>query len=46
MHGIKALVAKSYIDNLSEESTKGMLEKARQGYGRPMHRSAMPTLSI
>lgn len=31
MHGIKVLVAKSYIDNLSEESTKGMLEKARQG---------------
>lgn len=31
MHGIKVLVAKSYIDNLSEEATKGMQEKARQG---------------
>jgi len=31
MHGIKVLMAKSYIDNLSEESTKGMVEKARQG---------------
>ncbi len=31
MHGIKVLMAKSYIDNLSEEATKGMAEKARQG---------------
>lgn len=31
MHGIKVLVAKSYIDNLSEEAAKGMAEKARQG---------------
>jgi site-specific DNA recombinase len=31
MHGIKVLVAKNYIDNLSEETRKGMLEKARQG---------------
>jgi DNA invertase Pin-like site-specific DNA recombinase len=31
MHGIKVLMAKNYIDNLSEESRKGMLEKARQG---------------
>lgn len=31
MHGIKVLMAKSYIDNLSEEATKGMVEKARQG---------------
>jgi site-specific DNA recombinase len=31
MHGIKVLVAKNYIDNLSEESSKGMMEKARQG---------------
>lgn len=29
--GIKALMAKNYIDNLSEESKKGMLEKAEQG---------------
>ncbi len=31
MHGIKVLMAKNYIDNLSEESRKGMLEKAAQG---------------
>src|SRR5262245_347597 len=27
MHGIKVLMAKNYIDNLSEEARKGMLEK-------------------
>ena len=31
IHGIKVLMAKNYIDNLSEETKKGMLEKARQG---------------
>jgi site-specific DNA recombinase len=31
MHGIKVLMAKNYIDNLSEEVRKGMLEKAEQG---------------
>ncbi len=31
MHGIKVLMAKNYIDNLSEEATKGMKEKAQQG---------------
>lgn len=31
MHGIKVLMAKNFIDNLSEESSKGMREKARQG---------------
>jgi site-specific DNA recombinase len=31
MHGIRVLMAKNYIDNLSEETRKGMLEKARQG---------------
>jgi site-specific DNA recombinase len=31
MHGIKVLLAKNYIDNLSEEASKGMLEKAEQG---------------
>jgi site-specific DNA recombinase len=31
MHGIKVLVAKNYIDNLSEEARKGMQEKAEQG---------------
>ena len=32
MHGIKVLMAKNYIDNLSEETRKGMNEKAAQGY--------------
>jgi DNA invertase Pin-like site-specific DNA recombinase len=31
MHGIKVLMAKNYIDNLSEETRKGMIEKAKQG---------------
>ena len=31
IHGIKVLMAKNYIDNLSEETRKGMLEKAEQG---------------
>ena len=31
MHGIKVLMAKNYIDNLSEETRKGMREKAEQG---------------
>jgi site-specific DNA recombinase len=31
MHGIKVLMAKNYIDNLSEETRKGMEEKAKQG---------------
>ncbi|PHZ83926.1 recombinase family protein [Paremcibacter congregatus] len=31
MHGIKVLMAKNYIDNLSEETRKGMIEKAEQG---------------
>jgi DNA invertase Pin-like site-specific DNA recombinase len=31
MHGIKVLMAKNYIDNLSEETRKGMTEKAAQG---------------
>jgi site-specific DNA recombinase len=31
MHGIKVLMAKNYIDNLSEETKKGMSEKAEQG---------------
>ncbi|MBM4073840.1 MAG: recombinase family protein, partial [Planctomycetes bacterium] len=31
MHGIKVLMAKNYIDNLSEETRKGMSEKAAQG---------------
>ncbi|MBC2664226.1 recombinase family protein [Novosphingobium flavum] len=32
VHGIKVLMAKAYVDNLSEEARKGMLEKARQGH--------------
>src|SRR5215217_7275893 len=31
VHGIKVLMAKNYIDNLSEEARKGMHEKAEQG---------------
>jgi DNA invertase Pin-like site-specific DNA recombinase len=31
MHGIKVLMAKNYIDSLSEETRKGMTEKAEQG---------------
>jgi DNA invertase Pin-like site-specific DNA recombinase len=31
MHGIKVLMAKNYCDNLSEETKKGMNEKAAQG---------------
>jgi site-specific DNA recombinase len=31
IHGIKVLMAKNYIDNLSEEVKKGHLEKVRQG---------------
>ncbi|KWT64254.1 hypothetical protein APY04_3518 [Hyphomicrobium sulfonivorans] len=32
MHGIKVLMAKNYIDNLSEEVRKGQQEKAEQGF--------------
>jgi len=31
LHGIKVLMAKNYIDNLSEEVKKGLTEKAEQG---------------
>jgi DNA invertase Pin-like site-specific DNA recombinase len=31
IHGIKVLMAKNFIDNLSEEVRKGMREKAEQG---------------
>ena len=31
MHGIQVLMARNYIDNLREESGKGMQEKAEQG---------------
>lgn len=32
MHGIQVLMAKQYVDNLSEEVRKGQHEKARQGH--------------
>ncbi len=31
LHGIKVLMAKNYIDNLSEETKKGMCQKAEEG---------------
>ena len=44
MHGIKVLMAKNYIDNLSEEARKGMREKAEQGFsGRPLRHSGIGT---
>ena len=43
MHGIKVLMAKNYIDNLSEEARKGMQEKAEQGIWPRSHRSATGT---
>lgn len=32
VHGIKVLMAKNYIDNVSEEARKGQQEKAEQGF--------------
>ena len=32
MHGIRVLMAKNYIDNLTEEVQKGMRQKAEEGY--------------
>lgn len=32
IHGIKVLMAKNFIDNLSEEVKKGLKQKAEQGY--------------
>lgn len=32
VHGIKVLMAKNYIDNLSEEVKKGQLQRAKEGY--------------
>src|SRR5690606_2755102 len=32
LHGIKVLMARNYVENLSEEVKKGMREKARQGH--------------
>lgn len=42
MHGIKVLMAKNYIDNLSEEARKELQEKAEQGiWPTPRRRSAI-----
>ncbi len=37
MHGIKVLMARQYIQNLGEEVTKGLTQKAKEGYvtGKP-----------
>ncbi len=32
IHSIKVAIAKNFIDNLSEETSKGMIEKAAQGH--------------
>jgi site-specific DNA recombinase len=32
VHGIKVLMAKNYVDNLSEETTKGLTQKAEEGF--------------
>src|ERR1700731_299223 len=44
MHGIKVLMAKNYIDNLSEEARKGMQEKAEQGIWRTKTRLGYPNI--
>jgi DNA invertase Pin-like site-specific DNA recombinase len=31
IHGIKVLMAKNYVDNLSEEVRKGMVQKCEEG---------------
>jgi hypothetical protein len=43
VHGINVLMAKNYIDNLSEETRKGMTETAEQGSYQPGARSATET---
>lgn len=40
IHGIKVLMAKNFIDNLSEETRKGMVEKHRRGSGHRTPQSA------
>ena len=42
MHGIKVLMAKNYIDNLSEEARKGMQEKAEQGIWPTIDTARLP----
>ena len=41
IHGIKVLMAKNFIDNLSEETRKGMIEKASQESGHRTPQSAI-----
>jgi hypothetical protein len=36
IHGIKVLMVKNFIDNLSDETRKGMVEKAPRESGPPM----------
>ena len=36
VHGINVLMAKNYIDNLAEETRKGMLERPSREFGPPM----------
>jgi len=43
MHGIKVLMAKNYIDNLSEEARKGCRRRPSKASGRPRRRSAIAT---
>jgi hypothetical protein len=31
LHGIKVLMARNYVENLGEEASKGMREKAKSG---------------
>src|SRR5262245_6380545 len=45
MHGIKVLMAKNYVENLGEETKKGMAAKAKQGiwpsFAPPGYRNVM-----
>ena len=45
VHGIKVLVARNYSQNLGEETTKGMVEKARSGMYPCLLPSATRTLT-
>jgi len=46
LHGIKVLMAKNYIDNLSEEVKKGMLQKAEQRHWPSVAQAATPTTAV
>ena len=45
MHGIKVLMAKNYIDNLSEEPARACRKRPNRASGRPRRRSAIATSS-